>query len=343
MKIGIIGAGIAGLTAGIELKAAGHKVVFYEKSRGYGGRMATRYGENDKNLKLDHGVPYISVKSPEFRKFIDSLLQKKILQKSTDHIIKWESKGDQKIIDSGTDIFTAPDGMNSVGKFLGKYLVIRFEERVTGLDRSSDDTGENKTWEVKCDSGLTETVDALIITAPAHQTAELLRSNDDDPYIRQIIEKLGKVVYEPKFALMLTYKAVEPPEWGMMKVNDDIINFISYESKKRDLRNESFVVHSSPEFASKHIDSRDHVVNEMMERLALILGKWVAKPEWMQLHFWRYSQAKTSLNDEFLEVKGNGPPLALVGSYMKGNTVESAYLSGLRLAGHWITQLSEKK
>lgn len=343
MKIGIIGAGIAGLTAGTELKAAGHKVVLFEKSRGYGGRMATRYAENDKNLKLDHGVPYISVKSPEFRKFIDSLLQKKILQKSADHIVNWESEGDLKKIDSGTDTFTAPDGMNSVGKFLGKDLDIRFKERVTRLDQSSDDTGENKTWGVKCDSGLTETVDALIITAPAHQTVELLRSNDDDPYIRQLIKKLGKVEYDPKFALMLTYKAVDPPDWGMMKVNDDIINFISYESKKRDLRNEGFVVHSSPEFASKHIDNRDDVINEMIERLALILGKWVAKPEWMQLHFWRYSQAKTSSNNEFLEAKGNGPIMALVGSYMEGNTVESAYLSGLRLARHWIAQLSEKE
>src|SRR6056297_1608552 len=143
MKIGIIGAGIAGLTVGIELKAAGHKVVLFEKSRGYGGRMATRYAENDKNLKLDHGVPYISIKSPKFRKFIDSLLQKKILQKSTDHTVKWVAEGDLKKINSGTDIFTAPDGMNSVGKFLGKDLDIRFKQRVTGLDRSSDDTGEN--------------------------------------------------------------------------------------------------------------------------------------------------------------------------------------------------------
>lgn len=60
MKIAVIGAGVAGLTAGRILAGSGHEVVVFEKSRGYGGRLATRYAGADNSTKVDHGLPYRS-------------------------------------------------------------------------------------------------------------------------------------------------------------------------------------------------------------------------------------------------------------------------------------------
>lgn len=53
MRIAVIGAGLAGLTAAREL--AGHEVVVFEKSRGPGGRTATRRGPD--GMRFDHGAP----------------------------------------------------------------------------------------------------------------------------------------------------------------------------------------------------------------------------------------------------------------------------------------------
>jgi len=36
-----------------------------------------------------------------------------------------------------------------------------------------------------------------------------------------------------------------------------------------------------------------------------------------------------------MEVVGNDAPIALVGSYMNGDSVESAYLSGLAIGKFW--------
>ena len=62
-KIAVIGAGIAGITCARTLVQAGHEVTVFEKSRGVGGRMATRstaFGT------FDHGTQYFTVRDPRF-------------------------------------------------------------------------------------------------------------------------------------------------------------------------------------------------------------------------------------------------------------------------------------
>ncbi len=53
--VAIIGAGLTGLTCAQQLAAAGQKVCVLDKSRGLGGRMATR---RIGHLRVDHGLRY---------------------------------------------------------------------------------------------------------------------------------------------------------------------------------------------------------------------------------------------------------------------------------------------
>ncbi len=57
MRVAVVGAGLAGLAAARELRADGHEVVVLEKSRGLGGRLATRRAEG---TVLDHGSPVLA-------------------------------------------------------------------------------------------------------------------------------------------------------------------------------------------------------------------------------------------------------------------------------------------
>lgn len=63
-SIAIIGAGMAGVTAASALADAGRAVTLFDKSRGYGGRMATRRGDG---FALDHGAPGVAARDPAFR------------------------------------------------------------------------------------------------------------------------------------------------------------------------------------------------------------------------------------------------------------------------------------
>ena len=69
-RIAIIGAGIGGLTLAQAL-ADQHEVVVFEKGRGMGGRMATRYADG---FAFDHGAQYFTARDPRFVALVDKLV-----------------------------------------------------------------------------------------------------------------------------------------------------------------------------------------------------------------------------------------------------------------------------
>jgi renalase len=62
-SIAIIGTGIAGITAAHCLQAAGHSVQLFDKSRGSGGRMASKRSDAG---ALDLGAQYFTARDRDF-------------------------------------------------------------------------------------------------------------------------------------------------------------------------------------------------------------------------------------------------------------------------------------
>ena len=75
-RIAIIGAGFAGLVCAKLLKQSGYNCTIFEKSRGVGGRMATR--RNDA-YSFDHGAQFFYVKTPQFNDFLTPLKKQGII------------------------------------------------------------------------------------------------------------------------------------------------------------------------------------------------------------------------------------------------------------------------
>ena len=76
MKIGIIGASLAGFTAGNKLARAGHDVTVIVNSRPMGNRLATYYKDKD---FFDYGTPFLTAESGEFSLFFNYLSKQKLL------------------------------------------------------------------------------------------------------------------------------------------------------------------------------------------------------------------------------------------------------------------------
>jgi predicted NAD/FAD-dependent oxidoreductase len=144
---------------------------------------------------------------------------------------------------------------------------------------------------------------------------------------------------------MVGYGSADIPDWAMMDCENDVIESITNEASKRDGNPEcSFVIHTKADFSEKYKDSnREEVEEIILDEVAEILGGWSALPEWKQLHFWRYSKVVNPIPYPFLEVVGHDAPIALIGSYMNGDSIESAYLSGLAIGEFWSDKFRTKK
>ncbi len=76
--IAVIGAGIAGLVCAQQLSQARYSVVVVKKSRGLGGRLATRRLHG---TLADHGACYLKPKGELFRRFVEILGDRAISSK----------------------------------------------------------------------------------------------------------------------------------------------------------------------------------------------------------------------------------------------------------------------
>lgn len=340
MVIGIVGAGIAGLTAGRLLSKEGHEVTIFEKSRGFGGRMATRYAGKEDSVKLDHGIPYFKAESKEFQAFTAELLEKEIIKLWGNKLFFYNGEDliSKSPFASNDPIYASIDGMNSIGKYLSRWTDVKTETRVGGLTHIGANRSKKRSWMINMSASNTFEADAVIIATPAPQAYGLINTTIDEISTLKIIREIDDVHYEPAYSLMLGYGKADKPAWDGIVCKNSSISLISNETTKREAEQEcSFVVHATPEFTRKHLHTdNDLVKRELLGELANIVGGWAASPEWDQVHLWKYSRPSKVLNSPFLEIEAEESPLAVVGDYFNGNDLDAAYCSGFNLAQHWI-------
>jgi glycine/D-amino acid oxidase-like deaminating enzyme len=127
LRVAVVGAGLAGLTAARILEEQGHDVVVVEKARGAGGRSATRRHEA---WQFDHGAQYFTARDPRF-------LQHVLAWQERGSIALWEGrigvveKGRVQAAAEQTRRFVGLPGMNAVCRDIaGELSDCRFQWRV---------------------------------------------------------------------------------------------------------------------------------------------------------------------------------------------------------------------
>ncbi len=336
MLIGIIGAGLAGLTAGHKLVKAGHDVIVFEKSRGFGGRLATRYAGENHEIKFDHGIPHLSADRPLFRGFIQELEEKGIVEYWTDSFNYWDGQmihtKHPNII--GKKYYKATDGMNQVGRYLSRWLEVRTNEKVIGFTYLGNKRRNKKPWMLNFEDSSTVEVDAVIVATPAVQAYGLIENAQDETVVRNVIRRIDTISYENAYSVMLTYNKAETPEWNGITCKDEPIRWIGNENKKRDNGEKlTLVLHSESNYAVKNINTpHEDVIQELAGSLRKIVGDWAGRFDEAQAHYWRYVQPRTFFEESFVITGPEDAPLMLTGDYLGGKGTESAYESGYKLA-----------
>jgi len=318
-NIAIIGAGLAGLTAANILKANAN-ITLFEKSRGVGGRIATRRSEP---YFFDHGAQFFKARSAEFKDFINPMIKQGIIQHWNARFVEFENRAIIKRYNWNDDHqnYVGVPNMNSIAKYLSQGLKINLETKVKQIKK---DQGK---WQIIDDQGNNLGVyDFVIIAIPSEQTKDLLGEYSKN------FPQIKDVKMQGCFSLMLGFEKPLDLDFDAALIKGENISWISVNSSKPD-RNKAFclLINSTNKWADEHMDDdRNWVMNYLYDQASQVIAHDLTSANHKAIHGWRYAnikkqQGKTYFIDHIQKI-------ALCGDWFIKGRIESAFRSGFDAA-----------
>jgi predicted NAD/FAD-dependent oxidoreductase len=337
--IAVIGAGIAGIVCAQQLSQAGYSVKVIDKSRGIGGRVATR---RLFDIKADHGACYLKAKGEVLQHLIKLLCEKGDLEVWTD-TLHVQDNSSSVVANSRSSLpYTAPEGMNMIAKFLAQGLEINRGERVNSITLNSQNQ-----WHLTSETKEEFTASSVVVAIPAPQAVMLLESLPENLLNNNFFGKLRSVEYYPAITVMAGYAdSLQQPQWKAITFKDNsVLGWIGLDSSKRkNPAQPHFVIHSSADFAAKYFESElQEVGKQILKNAASQVNlSWLNNPKWMQVHRWRYAFPKTPLAQACLPADISSP-LVCCGDWCGGDLIESAMHSGIAAAEYINSKLQQRE
>lgn len=305
MRIGIIGAGIAGLACAEELTAVGHQVRLFDKGRGPGGRMSTRriptsVGE----ANFDHGAQYFTARSHTFQRKIAAWV-------SDGAAAQWPS--------AGIDAYVGVPTMNAPVRLMAKGQSIDWNTLVERIEKTG------RSWRLILERSEPIDVDIVVIATPAEQASDLLASVAPD-----LATRARAVISEPCWSLMLAFLNEVPIAQNCWQGKDIIGWAARNNSKPGRIGPESWVVQASPIWSKLHIEADPEWVSVTLKvALSKMLGLSLPPVAAESCHRWRFARSGADGSRALFD---RNRQIGLCGDWLIGPRVESAWLSGKALA-----------
>ncbi|MEJ2482209.1 MAG: FAD-dependent oxidoreductase [Gemmatimonadota bacterium] len=317
---GIIGAGISGLAAARELTDRGFEVRVFEKSRGLGGRAATR---RRGRMSFDHGAQYFTVRSRGLARAIEPLLDRGSVALWTSRIVRLNPDGIRQPAPPA-DRYVGVPGMSMLGRALAGILPVTRNTRISTLRRERDGS-----WTpVSADGELLDRFESLIVTCPAPQASELLRSASPDlSGVCRSAEML------PCWAAMVAFESPLGLDFDAAFVTDDRLAWASREASKpgRAPEPECWTLHGTPEWSVAQLEENpDRVASALLDRFLERSGAEPQDPVHLEAHRWRY--ARSSESRSVASAVDADARIAIAGDWTVGNRLEAAWSSGVEAA-----------
>ena len=319
-QVAVVGAGLAGLAAARTLTDAGFGVTVFEKSRGVGGRIATR---REGEWAFDHGAQYATFRDPRLAQWVTSWADAGVLVDWPARIAVREGGAWRASPDGPTRWVGAP-GMSSLARHLARELSVRLGTTVASATRA--EAG----WLLRDAAGdELGTYATLLVTAPAPQAAALLAT--DAP---ALAAKCAEVVFHPTRAVLCVLERPAEIDWDAAFVNDDAhLAWVARNAAKpgRDAGHECWVLHATRAHSVATLeDENETAIGPMLDAFARLLGSAAPRVVHAQGHRWRYAIPEPVLEAE--SVWDPSLQAGLAGDWCGGPRVEGALLSGIALA-----------
>jgi len=323
IRVAVVGAGISGLICARTLADHGVSVTVFEKSRGVGGRMATR--RTNDGLSFDHGAQYFTVSDYSFGKCIQAWQQDNLVEHWNGRI-RVLRQGRIESCNNDKRRFVGIPGMTSICKYLATDLDVHLRHEIASLQ------SVGKSWHPIDKMGNSQgTFDCVIVATPSSQAARLL---EPVPKLAKLAEQIEM---QPCWAVMAAFDQPLPVDFDGAFVNDSALSWVARNSSKpaRSLSKDCWVLHGSVSWSKKNFQMTDE------EAKAFLLNEFwrgtdlrPSPPRSVDVHRWRYAKPLTPLDNRCLFDAVAG--LGACGDWCREPRVEGAFLSGSDAAERFL-------
>jgi hypothetical protein len=327
MDVLVVGAGLAGLTAGRRLVELGHQVRLVDKGRQPGGRMATKRildADADRpehaSLAFDHGAQYFTVRDRRFAAEVEAWLKARVVQVWHGKLAAFDSEGREPVEDEETRWVGVP-GMDAIGRHLADGLDVACGARIDALEREG--TGSESRWFARSNArGIEGPYDAVIVAVPAPEALPLVAGSPE------LTAAVSRVRTYPCWAALVAFaEGVHAPFDGAFASSSPLGWFARNRSKPQRGLAETWVLHASGPWSASHAGDDAHAVGAfLLNAFADLVRAPLPLPVHLSAHRWRDAYADPALNVGALADRA--ARLVVCGDWCAGNRVEGAFLSG---------------
>ncbi|TWU30538.1 protoporphyrinogen oxidase [Bythopirellula polymerisocia] len=325
-SLAVIGAGISGLICARTLQDYGLSVTVFEKSRGVGGRMSTR--RTDEALHFDHGAQYFTARDARFRGYVNAWQHDGVVAAWLGRIMVLQNGVviDQK---EGTDRFVAVPGMNAICQHMATDLQIEYQTKVAPPRRLRG------RWLLASEDGTDwGAYDMVIISAPAPQTAQLLRN------VPELAGQADRVEMSGCWAVMLALEESLALPFDAAFIHQSPLSWIARNNSKpnRSPEPETWIMHASPEWSETNLErSAEQVEADLLAEFWRSIGTQPQAIKYIKAHRWRFALPTSPLESRCLF--DTSLLIGACGDWCGGPRVEGAFLSGAAAASRVLNLL----
>lgn len=310
--VAVVGAGWAGLSAAAVLRDAGRDVLVLEKSRGPGGRSATR---REGEARFDQGAQYFTARDASFRQQVRKWCAAGLAAEWQPRIRVAGPAAGHRDPGSVTRYVGVP-GMNSICRDLAAGLDCRFGTRVEAIEFRDG-------WHLRLENGSKVRARRLVLSCPAPQTLALLGQDD----------RLGQVLaaadFQPCISAMVEFDRSPKVDFDAMFVNTGSpLSWVARNAAKPGRsRIECWVLHAAAHWSRDHLEhDADELAGALLAEFGALIGDPLPAVARLKGHRWRFAMATAPGDQRVLLDSGRG--LVVAGDWLAGNRIEGAWISG---------------
>lgn len=332
----VVGAGLAGTACARGLRAAGVQVTVFDKSRGVGGRLATRRasvalpGHADPvQVGFDHGAPQIVARSPRLRAVLARAQAQGVVAPWAPRVhAPWPGPT------HGPGHVALP-GMPAFVRHLLGDTPVRTGAAVQRLQRTRCGG-----WTLVVDGRETGRFDQVVLAMPPTQAAALLAGHHD-----LWSEALSSWPMTPVWSLMAVTDEVDWP-WDAAEPPTGALTWITRNDRRPGRAHlpgfAVWVAHAHAAWSQGHLDDDPADVAESLA--AALRASWpvgAGEVRWHHraVHRWRYAASNCPPPDARPCWWDGERGLGVCGDFLAGGDVDGAWRSGDELGDRIAAEL----